>query len=291
VIHEPTALSAVLRRAGLDSPKVSEVVADDGTTILYAEIDRTKVFQSWEIARGCLEETKRWPVAITSWGESWAEVEDQLRQPRESHPQPQSEILEAAAAMSFDAALDDARVDTYQPRTDLELSRTERRCGSAPPIEQVERALGSEPDFFALEHWLFQWELEHCPAPRAMAFQSWLEPVENDHCCLLFLPQVESEAALAYVQFFAEEGYPVISAPALVAIFREWRERYGAELVAHWGTMLQLVADRPPSEPEEAWRLAEAHYAIAPSTFNGPSLREYAQGLIGGRTWWLHERP
>jgi hypothetical protein len=37
---------------------------------------------------------------------------------------------------------------------------------------------------------------------------------------------------------------------------RSWRERYGAELVASWGTMLQLSVNAPPADLQDAFELA-----------------------------------
>jgi hypothetical protein len=49
-----------------------------------------------------------------------------------------------------------------------------------------------------------------------------------------------------------------------VAVLHDWYQRFGAELVAHWGTMLQIVVSRRPGDPEAAWHLALEHELIAP---------------------------
>jgi hypothetical protein len=48
----------------------------------------------------------------------------------------------------------------------------------------------------------------------------------------------------AYVSFFGAEVPG--GAERLIAVLRSWHERYGAELVAHYGTMLEFVVRRPP---------------------------------------------
>ena len=79
----------------------------------------------------------------------------------------------------------------------------------------------------------------------------------------------------------------------LIALLRSWRERFGAELVAHWGNMLQLVVEHPPTDADTAWELAWEQTLVAPCTIwlPGTPLREYARSLIGANRWFLHERP
>ncbi len=74
---------------------------------------------------------------------------------------------------------------------------------------------------------------------------------------------------------------------------RHWEQRYGAELVAHYGTMLGCFVRNPPNNLSEAFELAKEHYAMAPYEFyvSSMSLRDYARGLVGSYSWFLHERP
>ncbi len=96
--------------------------------------------------------------------------------------------------------------------------------------------------------------------------------------------------ALAYLHWYAAVGRP---AEAYVALGRLWERRFGAELVAHWGTMLQCYVDRPPRSLGDAWDLARMHDLVAPSTLALPGirLRHYAPSLVGCDRWFLHERP
>ncbi|MBM2614293.1 DUF4253 domain-containing protein [Actinoplanes sp. LDG1-06] len=52
---------------------------------------------------------------------------------------------------------------------------------------------------------------------------------------------------------------------ALTAALWQWNQRYGAELVAWWGTMLQFVVSRPPAPGDEAWELAGQLSAVGGS--------------------------
>ena len=52
---------------------------------------------------------------------------------------------------------------------------------------------------------------------------------------------------------------------AWAAAMREWDQRWGAGLVAAWGTMLQFVVDRPPRPGRQAWDLAGQLLAVGGS--------------------------
>ena len=52
----------------------------------------------------------------------------------------------------------------------------------------------------------------------------------------------------------------------LIATLASWPDRYGAELVAHWGTMLHFVVTRPPNTLEDASNFALEHDLVAPGT-------------------------
>jgi hypothetical protein len=85
--------------------------------------------------------------------------------------------------------------------------------------------------------------------PDAGGYLKWFEP---DNCSLLLLPTASSEEVLAYVSFYGGEGPG--GHERLIALLRSWRERYGAEMVACWGTMLQLQVNAPPQTLEDASR-------------------------------------
>ncbi|WP_291467436.1 DUF4253 domain-containing protein [Acidovorax sp.] len=74
---------------------------------------------------------------------------------------------------------------------------------------------------------------------------------------------------------------------------RGWRELHGAELWAHYGTMLEFAVGRPPRDFDTALALAREHDLAAPCTLALPgiALRHHALGLVGHGTWFLHERP
>jgi hypothetical protein len=50
---------------------------------------------------------------------------------------------------------------------------------------------------------------------------------------------------------------------------------------------------RPPTDPDEAWRLAFEHHVFAENTFSDPgiALREHARLLTGMDRWVLFSSP
>jgi len=72
-----------------------------------------------------------------------------------------------------------------------------------------------------------------------------------------------------------------------VAALRDWREKYGAELVALTPDALYIRVARKPATREEALELAKAHYAfcLAYEDF-GTSLSEVAADLMVSE-WWF----
>ena len=104
------------------------------------------------------------------------------------------------------------------------------------------------------------------------------------------MPTINSWEIPAYISWYGAES---CSSELVVALLKYWHEKYGAELVAHYGTMLQLVTQTLPTSPEEAFRLAWEQQVIAPCTtcLPGISLRNHAREMLHCHQWFLHERP
>jgi hypothetical protein len=104
------------------------------------------------------------------------------------------------------------------------------------------------------------------------------------------MPSERHWEAPSYINWFASTSH---SSQLVVALLREWNTKYGAELVAHHGTMLEFTASRLPSSPEEAFHLAWQQETIAPCTtiLPGVSLRDHARAMLHTNRWFLHERP
>lgn len=140
------------------------------------------------------------------------------------------------------------------------------------------------------ERWIDAWEQQHgYVTDIENSRQPWYEP-DHGATLLLFLPTAHSWDALAYINWF---GTSDIGTEYYIALGRSWEKRFGAELVAHHGTILHCIVHHPPKTLEEAWQLACEHDQAAGCTLGLPmiALRDYAHALIGWKRWFLHERP
>lgn len=54
---------------------------------------------------------------------------------------------------------------------------------------------------------------------------------------------------MAYLRWYGTSDY---GAEHYIALGRSWERRFGAELVAHYGTMLQRLVSRPPETIQDA---------------------------------------
>ena len=104
-------------------------------------------------------------------------------------------------------------------------------------------------------------------------------------------PAAQPWAVYAYVNALYDSCW--YGHDLLVAAARRWYERYGAEPVAALDVMTWLTVARPPTEPDDAWRLALEHNTLAENTLATPgvSLREHAHLLSHLHRWVLFSRP
>ena len=269
-----------------------------GEIVHAVRLNPDRVLAEWAIARALLDQTGRWPAAVTSWAPAVDVLTARtfLMDQSDDRPAP-AVISQQAARLTGAEALAAIRAEQWaEPLTedmvDWHLSVTQARCGASPDVAAAMSSGATERE---LDRWLFDWEEERLPTvrPEHASDDDWFLPSAEEDCCLLFLPRPVTAEALAYLEFYAEEGVAGASAERLVAVLASWQQRFGAELVAHWGTMLQFTVARPPNTLEQAWDLAGELDLIAPCTnaLPGIVLRDSARTLWRRETWFLHERP
>ena len=231
-----------------------------GGVAVAVQIEPHEARAAWLEARALLDTTGRWPVAMTTWPlgrpDSWLrEVSALLDTGGYAHVDRPSvgAILEQAEIIEVDAAL--AALEDRGWR------------------ERVEEVAPGEVD-------------------RAVAVMNeWLEPMRTQPTAMVFLPTARTVATVAYEPWYAEDsGMP---AAALVALLARWNAEYVAEVMAHWGTMLQLRVERPPTDIDRARALAREQLLVAPCTtlLPGTHPEAHARALLQAKTWFLHERP
>lgn len=256
--------------------------------------------QLWLAARALVARTGRWPLVTTFWGDhddppdAGRIAEDIfMRFPYESGParddlSPTALIADSHAA-KLEMFLAELGEGGYSPDRQALLQQWQYECqAQGLKVDDLDRAFTAcGNDRVRFERWLAEQEAVQGQSDPARGRD---RPFEPDTAWLLLLPTPHSEDALAYAHWFGMERGP---AEGFIALLRQWRQRYGAELFAHYGTMLEFVVSRPPEDLDAALQLAVEHECVAPCTLAlpGTALRHYAVGLIGHETWFLHERP
>lgn len=292
-------VAGLLRGSILEGRTVSSIsIPGEPNPALTIPCRPDEVLPAWRCVRDVLEQTGRWPVVAAGWA---GPVGPDLfnRFPFDHGAGGDTSVRGIVARADTidpreviaDLARGDDEWDVSDHLESFELVGTRVVVGDAPSADEVTRALGGRPTHAELDRWLLDWEEAHGPTRlEAPTHLEWFEPTGMDVAVLL-LPTMHSWHVPAYMSFFGAEGPG--GAEKLIAVLRSWHERHGAELVAHYGTMLEFVVSRPPRTLEDAWRLAREQELVAPctTTLPGIPLRQHARALIGRSTWFLHERP
>ena len=281
-------------------------VLDSGEIALALEIPPQAIEGAWRIARSQLSTTGRWPVVTTLWSGRKGTLEQRLEQedlfsrfafeatPNVADVSPraliaasqQVDVRQFLLQMRANSESEEVIEDLLEP----EVEATRAACPKAPTLRDIKQARidgGPIRTRYQLDRWLLEWELSHhCPTDPALGRQAWYHP---DNAILLFLPTHSSWESLAYLSYFGAHA----GAEKYIALGKSWEQRFGAELLAHYGTMLQCLVRRPPQDLRIAWALSMEHDLFAPSTLALPgiSLRQHAAGLVNSSHWFLHERP
>lgn len=258
----------------------------------------------WQAARALVEQgSGRWPVVTTLWSGSTESPEPEaladdlfMRFPYEQGAarddvSPRS-FIATARGIGADEVLAEL-AESFCPldeKDQLDVWRGELAAAGVPEkacagFDAAWAACAG--DRLRFEHWLAALEKAQGAADPERGRQERFEP---DNAWLVLLPTPHSEEALAYLHWYGMERG---RADGFIALLRRWREQHGAELWAHYGTMLEFTVRQPPQDFDSALALAREHDLAAPCTLALPgiALRHHALGLIDHGAWFLHERP
>jgi hypothetical protein len=242
---------------------------------------------AWAAARARASVLRRWPVAI-------AEDEPYSRFFFEgSDDRSPGAVLRRASRLNPREVLDRDPDDDIPWEDLVQRGReeTERRVGCAPARADIDAAVPIHNER-ALEYFLLRFEEDRRPmtGPEPGGHLTWFTH-GMDRCRLQLVPVTRGAHTLAYISWFGASWPPYHE--GAIRVLEDWEQRYGAELVANWGTMLQLVVSRPPGTIEDAFALACEHQVFSVSTLGlpGVSIRNHARSLLHRRDWFFHERP
>jgi hypothetical protein len=208
---------------------------------------------AWRAARARTAKTGLWPVLLGS-DEDAASLRETLRRNCRDGADPRREL---AKARDFD-------IRHYAARRRSELGLRKRQFAAERPLPP-----SSEPkDGFTIDEDI----LSGKPLPRVS---------------LALLPTREGWQAPVLLEFGGWNDNP----PAAVhgAIQRDWSRRFGAEVVAVSGDVIETRVTRPPQTETEAIALAGEQYVYAPDIVQQgtDTVRALAAILHDGRSWYF----
>jgi hypothetical protein len=306
---------AAVEAAGLAGRELIGLEAAGEGTAVVVEVASGEMLDAWRRARAAVPEAGRWPVLITApagiapWGQAFIRsnpfnglTQGCSTDPTHVSDASPSDVLRGADTLNLPARLGvivEHRSAWGRENLDLVVDShvdvTRRLCGRAPTARAVRVAMSGigDPDR-AADRFLLEWEMANgfdrkmAPDP---SYLDWFEPAQGDVIGLALLPTSRPWAVHAIISSLYDASW--YGDDLVVAIARKWFESFGAEPVALWGTMVQLLVDRPPRDLETAYTVAWEQWLLAESTLVGPGifLRQHARALRGRRSWFLHSRP
>ncbi|MEV4756302.1 DUF4253 domain-containing protein [Micromonospora sp. NPDC049559] len=289
---------SVLDAAGLTGRKALALDAAGAGTALVVDVSRDEMLDRWAAARDAVHRTGRWPVLCQRTEAHDGEIFSRFyfEEGADGADSGPAAVLARAETIDVDARMADLLRgqlgnDDAERTVERHRSRTLADYGDAPPAARIRAAVGGdEPAPIAVERHLFEWERTHEPVHEPDAgVQDWFG--REDDPALVLLPVARPWAVYAYVHTLYDACW--YGHDLLVAAARRWYERYGAEPVAALEVTSWLRVTRPPGSPDDAWRLAVEHHAVAESTFVTPdvALRQHARLLPHRNRWVLFSRP
>jgi len=280
-------------------PLAGRVVSavDIGTNeppVLVIACHPAEIVPAWKAARDVVALTGRWPVAITNWGATGL-LDAALFSTGATETCAVAETVDVDAAMAeLTATVDAFRWGEWDEMVRFEVSGTTDTFSRGPGFDELTAALGDSPGLLSLDRWLFAWEQREeangaAADPPDTRYLDFFIPPAGQACGIAFLPTPHAWQTVAWLPFWGACDPPECA--RLIAVMRRWHDQWGAELVAHWSTMLEFVVTRPPTTSAEAYPIALGHHLLAGATLAGVSVRQHARVIVNRPTWFLHNRP
>jgi len=290
-------LKSLIAASPLEKLKFRQVnIPDTGASVFAAKLRKVNPYAAWGAARALVDKTMRWPLLYDMrFSGLFGSFEDRLlevalsRYPFEDESGtalPPNAIIEASEQVDVGRYLEQRARDSEEyDDVDWVFEEIEAELGRRPDPSELDASIlytAHRADRWAFDRELEQGNTEERIVERLTEFPPG-RPV------LLLMPTASGAETLAWSSWYGAEGCEAET----IAVLRQWNKKFGAELYATYGTMLEFNVKSPPSDPIEAWQLAAEHDLIAPSSLAAPgiSVRHYAHSLIGCERWHLHERP
>jgi hypothetical protein len=297
-------LSHLLKSHHIPAEDLEELETGTTSKPAYAlAVNPSEEVEVWQLFRSLIQQTRHYPLLVEDWGNDrdffspyWYEEEQSAGFISDVTP---AAILAAVSQADTDAYLSEqeaSRHDDLAEAIDWERERTKMRFGACPTQEDITSLVeqGVIQSTLDLERWLFGWERQtfgdaQALVPLDTSYLNWFE-AKTTPSTLLLLPVEDGWNTLAYLHWY---GALSGGTPVTIQFLKKWHRDYQAEIVCHYGTMLQFLVGRAPATPDEAFQLAWEQVALAECTtiLPGISIRDHARALLAVKRWFIHERP
>jgi hypothetical protein len=304
MLNTVESISKLLEGSFLADQELHQLEIDESDQIAFLiNVESAKALEAWQLMRSLLGQTKRYPIISYGWASDdffsrfYYKYEDFDTKIYDTSPE---SIISQVPMIDLEKFLEIRKIknsEYLEDENSLSLQETLGQFGDCPNESYIRELIDNDSicSIFDLEKWLFSWELQNFQYDGAIDplddsyTDCWFDP-GSPKLPLLLLPIDNSWDSLAYLHW-----YGACSAGSALAIgfLKKWYQQYNAELVCHYGTILQFYVGNPPTNPEAAFELAWEHVALAECTtlLPGISLRNHARSLLNAKRWFLHERP
>ncbi len=283
----------------LEGQKVFQLEIPESSNFAFAiQVDSGKDIAAWNLMRSHLELTRRYPVLVYPWSSylnGWEQdvteedffsrwsYRQELCNSEHQNTSPET-IISRVLQVELDNFLENPPTfeeDDLDREVDYALEETEKRFGHSPKKSEIGVLIqdGIITSQMELEKWLFHWELQNfnrkqALTPSNLSYLDWFEPCSAK--ILMLLPTINGWDSLAYLHWY---GAGNAGSEVAISFLKRWHQSHNAELMCHYGTMLQFTVGQPPKSPTAAFELAWEQYALAPCTLQSPgiSLRDHAR--------------
>lgn len=299
--------SGICRHTCLDGLESVELpIPDSDQTVLIVRVDSGDILTMWEAARSLLDRTRRWPVFMLSWQNTdgnWKDdfienlffdryaFQSEIFDGNRIGLSPEN-ITEGAAAIELSDIYQRLAMKRYDGVKEFLSYQVDAEGNDNP--ELMSRIIQGLDDTITDRYRTASSRFYKCKfendqiAALDTSYITWYEAANHESLFLVFLPTKNSWEVPAYVQWYGAER---CGSEVVVAQLKDWHEHYGAEIVAHYGTMLQLTVGSKPKSLNEALDLAYVQDLLAPCSLSGTSIGEHALDLMQSDKWFLHDRP
>ena len=249
---------AALERLGIDLSSY-RLLIDGPPPIHGLTVPGASAIDLWSRLRSAVDQTGHWPILLGG--------ENDLERHRNALEWSASEGVEQTIAFG-------ESIDPRQWFKERQEDSAEASSGEAEEIELPSDSLDDWPDDQAPSHqFITPFDvLSRKPKPKvylglAPTRLSWHDP--------------------AYLRFGAWNACP--GAEEHVAVMRYWNRRYGADIVAVTGDVIEMAVTRPPSDRQTAMDLAREQYVYCPDIVDQgvESVAALAAVLLNGSTWYF----